>query len=217
MTSNNAIVNLRGETSMDQFREPEWASDPVGRFHTWWRGDPLPLLPGLPTLSIAPADHERLVDGLGELDAREIRERLRRGHQPWLARIAGEVVGWGWCASEEASIGELGISCPIPPGNRYLWDFVTPPPWRGRGIYPRLLQTIVAHEAEAERFWLGHDLPNGSSARGIAKAGFHEVGVLCRQREGAFVLVPSGPRRLAAAASALFGLPVADPPSVGIA
>jgi GNAT superfamily N-acetyltransferase len=168
-------------------------------------------------LSIAPAEDERLLEGLGELDSREIQQRIRRGHQPWLARVAGQVVGWGWCATEEASIGELGISFQIPPGNRYLWDFVTTPSWRGRGIYPRLLQTIVVREREAERFWLGHDLSNEASARGIAKSGFHEVGVLYSRWDGAFALARSGPVSVAAAASALFGLPVADPVSAAIA
>ena len=146
---------------------------------------------------------------LAGIAAGEVRERLRQGHEPWLARIAGEPVAWGWCATAEASIGELGIAPAIPPGNRYLWDFWTVPPWRGQGIYPWLLQTIVTHEADVNRFWLGHDLGNVASARGIAKAGFQEIGLLYRQGDGSFVIDPCAPPPRVAAASALFGVPVA--------
>jgi hypothetical protein len=120
--------------------------------------------------------------------------------------MAGEPVAWGWCATSDLSIGELGLSCSLPPGNRYLWDFVTLPSWRGRRIYPWLLQTIIASEPDAERFWLGHDMPNVASARGITKAGFQEVGVLYRRPDGEFVLVPSGSWDRAEAAASLFGV-----------
>jgi hypothetical protein len=187
---------------------------PVGRFHTWWRGDPLPSLPRLPGLLIAQTDDARLIGGLVGTDAAEVRERMRQGHQAWLARMAEDPIGWGWCAADELSIGELGIACPLPPGNRYLWDFATVAPWRGHGIYPRLLQTIVASDPRAERFWVGHDFANTASARGIANAGFHEVGVVYRQRDGRFELVPSGSLSRAAAAVALFGVPLAGRPSM---
>lgn len=134
---------------------------------------------------------------------------MARGHTPWSARIDGEPVGWGWCATREVSIGELDIAVPLPPGNRYLWDFFTVPAWRGRGIYPRLLRTIIEHEPEVARFWVGHDLGNLASARGITKAGFHEVGLLYHRQDGGFELVPSGPLERAVAASDLFAVPIA--------
>jgi YceI-like protein len=42
--------------------------------------------------------------------------------------------------------------------------------------YPILAE--LAHEAEAERFWIGHVPANLASARGIVKAGFRRVGVI---------------------------------------
>jgi RimJ/RimL family protein N-acetyltransferase len=149
------------------------------------------------------------LSALSGADARELQARTARGHAPWLAQINGEPVGWGWCAAGEVSIGELGIAVPLPPGNRYLWDCFTVPAWRGRGIYPRLLQAIIAHEPEVARFWVGHDHGNLASARGIAKAGFHEVGLLYHRRDGEFELVASGPLERAVAASDLFAVPVA--------
>jgi hypothetical protein len=87
-----------------------------------------------------------------------------------------------------------------------LWDFQTLPPWRGRGIYPRLLQAIIADDMEAERFWVGHDLDNISSARGIAKAGFRQVGAVYRTAGGELAMMPSGSIEHATAASAQFGI-----------
>ena len=180
---------------------------PVGRFHCWWRGDPLPALPQLAGLSIEPTSDRALMARLMGVEEDEAAARVLRGHQPWLARVGVEPVGWGWCACSELDIGELGLSRLLPPRNRYLWDFVTVPPWRGRRIYPRLLQVIVTGSQDADRFWIGHDQPNVASARGIARAGFAEVGVLFVSDAGDFELVPAASPRIAAA-SALFGIPI---------
>jgi hypothetical protein len=182
----------------------------IGRLHAWWKGDPLPTFSLLQGLSLAPTDDGRLICALAAMTPAEFQARANQGHQPWLARIDREPVGWGWSASSSLSIGELGIACRLPAGNRYLWDFVTVAPWRGRGIYPRLLQAIVSSDPGGERFWVGHDLPNVASARGITKAGFQEVGVVCRLSSGAFELVPCGSAHRAEAASVLFGIPIAD-------
>lgn len=51
----------------------------------------------------------------------------------------------------------LSVSWPLAPGDRGLWDFATLEGWRGRGIYPRLLQAILrAEEKNADCFWIGH-------------------------------------------------------------
>ena len=201
-----AIDNAHGRATLVE----RSGLEPVGRFHTWWLGDPLPVFAPWPALAMEPTDDVQEITRVTGIDALEVRRRMRRRHQPWLARIGGEPVGWGWCASAEAAIGELGIVRPLPGGNRYLWDFVTIPAWRGRGIYPRLLHAIVAGAPDAERFWLGHDLGNIASARGIAKAGFQEVGLLYRHPNHAFVLVPSGLPERAAAAVELFAVGLAE-------
>jgi hypothetical protein len=208
-------LKTKGLQAVGPVGELDASEIPVGRFHTWWRDDALAPLREMPGLSLAPVDDARIVGELAGIAAREFERRMLRGHRPWLARVAGEPVAWGWCAAAELSIGELGISCSIPAGNRYLWDFFTVPRWRGWGIYPRLLQSIVASEPDIERFWLGHDLDNIASARGIAKAGFREVGVLYRGQDGQFTLVPSGPLHLAEAASALFGVHVVESAAAG--
>ena len=181
----------------------------VGHFYAWWRGDPLPPLAPVPGLTTAPGEDERLVARLSGIGEGAVRERVRRGHRPWLARIAGEPAGWGWVAAGEAGIPELGVAFTLSPGDRYLWDFVTLPSWRGRGVYPALLRAILAQEG-AERFWIGHDRGNAASARGIAKAGFREVGAAYRLPDGRLVFVPSGPTDRVVAAAMLLGRPIPD-------
>jgi hypothetical protein len=185
-------------------------SDPIGLFYTWWRGDPLPDLPPIPALVLAPAADEPFLADVTDLTPSEIASRIRQGHRPWLASIAGEPVGHGWAATQTADIGELGVTLHLPPGNRYLWNFVTLPPWRGRGIYPSLIQAMITGDIDAERFWIGHDVGNDASARGIIRAGFRSTGTLYRQQNRAFVLIAEGPVDRVRAAAALLDVPVAD-------
>lgn len=179
----------------------------VGRFYAWWRGDPLPPLSPVPDVAMSPSSDEALVATVTGIEIEAVRERMDLGHRPWLARIGNEPAGWGWVASREAGIAELDIAITLPPGERYLWDFVTVPARRGRGLYSALLRTILTHEG-AERYWIGHDEGNTPSARGVAKAGFREVGAVLRTEDGQMTFVPKSPTDRAEAAAALLGLPV---------
>jgi GNAT superfamily N-acetyltransferase len=191
--------------------------EPVGLLYAWWRGDPLPTLPPFPGLTLATVADERAVAAVSGIDPRSFHERLRHRHQPWLARLAGDPVGSGWVATAEAVIGELGIKLAIPPGDRYLWDFCTVPAWRGRGIYPRLLQAILRRERDAAKFWIGHDFGHTASARGIAKAGLHAVGALYHSPDGRFQLCALGAVERAAAGAALLGVPLVARAGAGAA
>ncbi len=180
--------------------------EPAGPLYTWWRGDPLPTLTALPGLAIELARDLDLLAELSDLPAHEIQSRVDSGHRPYLARLDGVAVAYGWVATRNASIGALDISFSIPRGNRYLWDFVTLPDWRGRGIYPRLLQAISKHEGEASRFWIGHDAPNLASARGILKAGFAGIGEIYRLPDGSLGMLATGPLDRARAGASLLGI-----------
>jgi hypothetical protein len=92
-----------------------------------------------------------------------------------------------------------------------LWDFMTLPEWRGKGVYPALIQAMLHDEAGAERFWVGHDVPNVASGRGITNAGFQKVGEVYVV-EGDAVYVPLGPDDRAQAAAAMLGLPLITHP-----
>ena len=73
----------------------------------------------------------------------EVEQRRRAGHLHYVGYMDGTAVTYGWVATREASIGELNLVFPIAADSRYLWDFATLPKWQGKGLYPRLLQTIV--------------------------------------------------------------------------
>jgi hypothetical protein len=186
------------------------AGESLGLFYTWWRGDDLPLLPPLPGLTIEGVDADRLISAIDLIDTATVRSRVAAQHHPYLAWLHDTPVAVGWSAWISAEIGELGITLTMPSRNHYLWDFVTLPAWRGRGIYPHMLQRMVAIETGADRFWIGHDAPNRVSARGILKAGFRRVGELVALSSGS-AFVPEGPADRAALGAALLGAPLAAP------
>ncbi len=181
----------------------------LGPLCTWWRGDPLPKLAPLAGLQVLDGQDEWL-ESLGGYSKGELDARRAAGHRPYVALIDGVPVAYGWVATRTATIGALDLSLVIPEGERYLWDFVTAPQWRGRGVYPRLLQAILVRERDAARFWIGYDAPNVASARGVAKAGFQVVVEIVRLPEGTLAVVPRGPRERVEAAVRLLGLPLLD-------
>jgi GNAT superfamily N-acetyltransferase len=126
-----------------------------------------------------------------------------------VALIGAAPAAYGWVAPAGATIGELSLSFALPAGDRYLWDFATLPAWRGRGVYPRLLQAIVAGEAaRAERLWIIHAPENGASARGIVRAGFVPVGRLSFRADGGADLLSLGEPARARVCAALLGVPL---------
>jgi GNAT superfamily N-acetyltransferase len=144
-------------------------------FATWWRGDPLPALPSLPTFSAHRSEDVPLLARLASLSPESISDRLEDGHRAYIAFLDDEPVACGWVARQQGGIAELHFSFTVPLKNGYLWDFLTLPQWRGRGVYPHLLQFIIQQESSIEYFWIGHAPGNDASARGISKAGFHFV------------------------------------------
>lgn len=176
---------------------------------TWWRSDPLPPLPKLDEFAVHPTADVRTLARLSGLAAEEIQTRLQAGHRPYLGYLAGAPVAYGWVATRRAAIGELGLDFPIPPSHRYLWDFATLPAWRGRGIYPQLLQTILRNEMrQAGYFWIIYAPENRASGAGIAKAGFSTVGLLSLQPTGRPGLTPQGDEQRARWGAALLDVPL---------
>jgi len=109
----------------------------------------------------------------------EIEERFVGGHRAYIATMFGEPAAWGWVATTAATIREVNASFALTSTDRYLWNFVTLSAFRGQGIYPRLLDAIVAAESvEAERFWIAYAPENRASGSGIVTAGFTIVAEL---------------------------------------
>jgi GNAT superfamily N-acetyltransferase len=181
-------------------------------FYSWWRSDRSANLAHLPGFDVEVAENYRLVAELARLDLAEILARVRDGHRPYIARLSGAPVAYGWSAVSRASIGELGLEFAIPTGNCYLWDFATLPEWRGIGLYPLLLHAILRRESShAERFWIGHVGGNNASMRGIVKAGFSAVGATERRDGQALTFAATGPAIRAQAGADLLGLRMFSP------
>jgi GNAT superfamily N-acetyltransferase len=132
----------------------------------------------LPLFEAHPVTDRDVIGRLTRLPEVVIEARLGSDHELYGAFVDGEPAGYGWLARRSGGIDELDFGFEVPPGNGYLWDFVTLPQARGRGVYPHLLQAIVAQAADVERFWIGYEERNLASARGIEKAGFRLVGDL---------------------------------------
>ena len=192
----------------DQRAEPSGVSG--GSWYAWWRGDPLPELAPLSGFALdALTDPARITQAIG-IDAREVSAWLAAGHRCYAARMGAAMAGYGRSATVRAQIGELGLALTLPEGNHYLWGFETLAAWRGKGVYPHLLQAILCHEAEdAGRFWIGHEPGNLASARGILRAGFQRTGELYVLPGGAMELRAEGPEERARAGAAILGMPLA--------
>jgi GNAT superfamily N-acetyltransferase len=169
------------------------AGEPVGLLWSWGDGDALPVLPPVEGLSVQPAALGALAAFAGPAAAEDAALR-QAGHRPYVAELGGRVVAFGWSASASGSFGPQGTTFRLPPGGRYLWGFATVPRWRGRGIYPHLLQAILRREGgDGRRFWILHRVANGASARGIEKAGFRPAGRIVRLADGGFGVASVGP------------------------
>jgi GNAT superfamily N-acetyltransferase len=169
------------------------------------RNDPRPALRAVPGMTVA-REHDAVeLAVITNRAGDEIRARFADGHRCYVARVDGVAAAWGWVATARAEIGELGLRFTVPAGERYLWNFVTWVPYRGRGIYPVLLDQIVKlHSAEAERFWIVYAPENHASARGIEKAGFTPAAALSFDAQGRVAFHPWE----TAAAAWSFGAPL---------
>lgn len=178
---------------------------------SWWYSDPLPTFPPLHGFRARQEADDELLALINRLPLLEVHNRRQGGHHPYVAYLNGQPAAYGWVATREARIGELNLVFTLPPGQRYLWDFTTLPKFRGQGIYPRLLQSILQYEQPgANRFWIIHAPENLPSSRGIERAGFEPVGQLSFRLGGGVGLKPLNNLDRARAGGDLLGVPLID-------
>jgi hypothetical protein len=74
-------------------------------------------------------------------------------------------------------VGELNLRVQLRPDEAYVWDCFTLSLFRQQGLYSSLLSYILLQlgDAGVRRVWIGADLDNIPSQRGIARAGFDIV------------------------------------------
>jgi GNAT superfamily N-acetyltransferase len=141
--------------------------------------------PPLPGMRIGPVPDVQFMARLQSRPADVMRTRFDEGHRAYVAFLNNVPAAFGWVATRTAEIGELGARFAIAPTDRYLWNFVTLEPFRGLGIYPRLLQHIMTMESDAVRFWIAYAPENHASGSGIRKAGFTTAAELSFDEWGA--------------------------------
>jgi hypothetical protein len=159
-------------------------------------------------LIVEESKHVELLSNLMGVPEAAMREQLWLGDRAYLARVGTLPIAVGWSATGEVALLGGRVTLHVPPNSRYLYGFVTHTDWRGRGIYPHLLQVILRTE-EQEHFWIIHLLENTPSQRGIHKAGFRVAGRLSFLPIGGLGLIPPpGDSERAQVAEHLLGLPL---------
>ena len=176
------------------------------------RTDPMRPLAPLDGLAVRRVQCATTMAALLQREEAELERRFDAGHRAYVAYLNDTPAAFGWVATRSADIGELRSTFAIPSGERYFWNFVTLAPFRGLGVYPRLVDAIVRAESrEAERFWIAYAPENHASASGIHKAGFTTLAELSFDADGRAAIraiVPGAGR----AVSRLLGVPATQAP-----
>jgi hypothetical protein len=132
-----------------------------------------PLVPA--TFSrVEPGSAAEIVEAMGGPVLEEVRKRFEMGRRCYAARIDGELAAYGWVSFREEFVGELKLRLRLLPDEAYIWDCVTLAAFRQKHLYSALLAHI-ARELQRDHFariWIGADLDNLPSQKGIARAGF---------------------------------------------
>jgi GNAT superfamily N-acetyltransferase len=117
---------------------------------------------------------EELVQAMGLDDPAIMPQRFATGRHCYAARVDGKLAAYGWVTFDEEAIGELGLRFRLKAGEAYIWDCATLAAYRGQLLYPALLSYIVSDLRTAGlcRLWIGADMDNLVSQKGMALAGF---------------------------------------------
>ena len=138
-----------------------------------------PITPRIPaTFRLAGLESvSALAEAMGPNASAEILKRFETGRRCYAAWVADKLAAYGWVSFNEEHIGELNLHLTLLPGEAYIWDCATLPAYRQNYLYSALLVYILG-ELRSEklcRVWIGADLDNVASQRGIARAGFKAV------------------------------------------
>lgn len=126
---------------------------------------------------IDPESLPALAEAMGGDASAEILKRCETGRCCYAAWADDTLAAYGWVSFDEEYIGELKLRLSLLRGEAYIWDCFTLPAFRQNYLYSALLVYILG-ELRSENFcraWIGADLDNMPSQRGIARAGFRPV------------------------------------------
>lgn len=133
-----------------------------------------------------------LATTMGSGSMPEILKRFAAGRHCYAVWVGNEIASYGWVSFDEEMVGELNLRIRLVPGEAYIWDCATLPAYRQQHLYSALLSNILRELYTTQpvcRAWIGADLDNIASQRGIARAGFQRVANLLVERILAMRLV----------------------------
>jgi GNAT superfamily N-acetyltransferase len=123
---------------------------------------------------------------IGTYDEEGFRARLTDLNRCYLASEGDRIVHCSWCARGATWTEELQTYLAPPATDAYIYESLTVPEARGRGIYPIALRAIssLLHREGVERMWIGVEAANEASTRAILKAGFEHAYAITFDPEG---------------------------------
>ena len=116
--------------------------------------------------------HRPLIDEVqGE---RMVERRFDRGEICFVAIHEGSVVSYIWGSRGKVGVEEISMAVKTAPGEIYLYDAFTLEPWRGKNLYPSVLQRAIEYgrDLNLDRSTIFVEAKNTPSIRGVTKAGF---------------------------------------------
>ncbi len=142
-----------------------------------------PLIP-VDFRPVEPESIEALAEAMGGSLKAEALSRFEAGKRCYAAWAGDRIAAYGWVSYREEYVGEFNVRVRLLPGEAYIWDCLTAPEYRQKGLYSALL-VFILQELQSEglcRAWIGADLDNVPSQRGIERAGFRRVADMVLER-----------------------------------
>ena len=101
--------------------------------------------------------------------------RFGRDEMCFVAIHDGHVVSYIWGSRGKVGVEEIMMAVDIAPTEIYLYDAFTLEPWRGRNLYPAVLQRALEFGGilDLKRSTIFVEAKNTPSIRGVTKAGFN--------------------------------------------
>lgn len=145
-----------------------WAMAPLPPQH--------PLPPGHSVEEVDPSCVERVAREVGR-PASALQRQMALARL-FLLHRQGTTVCFGWVSvGRAAPVGEVGGAFAPHPGEAYIWDCYTLPPFRGRGYFRLLLRWMAGQLGRegVERVWIANREGNLPARRATAGAGFRPM------------------------------------------
>ena len=104
----------------------------------------------------------------GDMYVSQFEHQLSLGDFGYYAFLKGKPVAYGWVKHPNSDDYFFEIS----EGTRYLCRFFTHESVRGHRVYPTMICSLIVHESECDRFYIGVERGNQASEHGLLKVGF---------------------------------------------